>query len=483
MILVLEASTASAKALLFDPRKAAAVKMAGAVYPYEVSHLGGVAGAQDARAVFSLLVTLGREMADGADIEAVVPTGTFHSMLVCDKAMAPVTPAFTWEYAGAAATAAELRRSPEYTERYYHRTGCMVHALYPAFQLLHLKREGFCFSDIALFTQSGYHFWRLTGERRETRSTISGSGLLNTHRREYDGELLAEIGVVAGQLGHLADYRETVPLSAEGARLLGVKSGIPVVPSYPDGALNQVAAGALVPGIMTCSIGTSAALRLSVSSPFIPETPSTWCYLSPVSWMIGAATNGACNCVDWAKNNLFPHSSYAEVEKEPIDFSQAPFFLPFLFGERCPGWLDSRQGGFLRLRASHSAKDMYFSVLEGILFNLYQCFESLCGIAGSPRQIQLSGGILNSPVWKQMCADIFGQEMNCAKISQASLLGGALVGMAAIGYLDDLASYKVETREIVTPDAARHGLFAERYRTYLELYHQEYHEEMPCAAA
>jgi gluconokinase len=473
MILVLESSTASVKALLFDPQKAVVARIAAESYPYEVSHAGGEAGTQDADAVFSRMIRLGRNLADGAEIEAVVPAGTFHSVLVCDGAMRPLTPAFTWEYAGAKPTAAELRASREYTNRYYHRSGCMVHALYPAFQLLHLKRQGFSFAGNNIFTQSGYNFWRLTGERGETKSTISGSGMLNIHELEYDGELFAEIGIKAGQLGRLADYRETAPLSAEGAELLGLEAGIPVLPPYPDGALNQVAAGALVSGVMTCSIGTSAALRLSVPRPLIPETPSTWCYLSPVSWMSGAATNGACNCVDWAKNNLFPNNSYAGVEKEPADFSAMPFFLPFLFGERCPGWMDSRQGGFFRLRAGHSAKDMYFSVLEGILFNLYQCFKSLCAIAGVPRCIQLSGGILNSPVWKQMCADIFGLELNCAKVSQASLVGGAILGMAVTGYLDDLKSYTVETQEVIKPDFEKHRLFEERYRTYLELYNQE----------
>ncbi|MDR0382501.1 MAG: hypothetical protein LBH50_00770 [Spirochaetaceae bacterium] len=472
MILVLESSTASVKALLFNPQKANVVRIAAESYPYEVSHVGGETGTQDADAIFSQMIRLGRDLADGTEIEAIVPTGTFHSVLVCDKAMKPLTPTFTWEYAGAKGTAAELRASQEYTDKYYHRTGCMVHALYPAFQLLRLKRQGFCFDNTHIFTQSGYNFWKLTGERRETKSTISGSGMLNIHKLEYDGELFAEIGITTGQMGHLADYHETVPLSAEGAKLLGLKAGIPVLPSYPDGALNQTAAGALVPGVMTCSIGTSAALRLSVPQPLIPETPSTWCYLSPVSWMSGAATNGACNCVDWAKNNLFPHNSYSDIEKEPVDFSKMPFFLPFLFGERCPGWQDSRQGGFFRLHSGHSSKDMYFSVLEGILFNLYQCFESLCATAGVPRHIQLSGGVLNSPVWKQMCADIFGQEMRCAKVSQASLVGGAVLGMVATGWLDDPKSYTVETQELIAPDAEKHQLFEERYRTYLELYNE-----------
>jgi gluconokinase len=267
-------------------------------------------------------------------------------------------------------------------------------------------------------------------------------------------------------------FRETAPLSAAGAALLGIKSGVPVLPSHPDGALNQVGSGALAEGVMTFSVGTSAALRLSVAKPVIPDTPSTWCYLSPDSWMSGAATSGACNCVDWIKQVLFPHQSYTEIEGHPVDYKAMPYFLPFLFGERCPGWNDGRQGGFYGLLARHTPCEMYHSVLEGILFNLYQCYQVLCDVAGTPHLIQLSGGILNSTRWKQMCADIFGAGMSCAKVPQASMMGGAVLAMAVTGHIARIEDYTVEAQETVHPNPAMHALFQERFDTYLDFYHK-----------
>jgi gluconokinase len=321
MILVLESSTSSAKAMLFDAAAGGGtgrvVKVLSEAYPNEVCHAGET-GVQDTAAIFRQTARLGRQLcasyraeSGGSDIEAVVPCGTFHSIVVCDAGMTPLTPTYTWTYTGARQTVAERRQDAAYVRHFYQRSGCMVHALYPFFQLLHLRDSGLSLKNTRIASQSAYMFYQLTGERRESACTGSGAGLVNIHTRDWDAETLAEAGIEASQLGRAADYRDTAPLDSAGAELLGLKTGIPVLPAHPDGALNQVGAGALVEGVMTFSVGTSAALRLSAAKPVVPETPSTWCYLSPEAWMSGAATSGACNCVDWIKTILFPAVSYA----------------------------------------------------------------------------------------------------------------------------------------------------------------------------
>ena len=86
-----------------------------------------------------------------------------------------------------------------------------------------------------------------------------------------------------------------------------------------DGGLNQVGVGALEKGVATLSVGTSGAVRLTTDRPIIPETPGTWCYLSPKSWLSGAATNGCCNCIDWARTRLFPAGTSYEQAIEHMD--------------------------------------------------------------------------------------------------------------------------------------------------------------------
>jgi len=471
VLLVLESSTTSAKAMLFDAEKRRVVGTLERAYPKGA--LADEGGTHHAEAVFAETAALGREILrtnTAANIEAIIPGGIFHSVLVCDSTMRPLTPTYTWMYTGARGTTLKKRQSASYVKSFYQRTGCMVHAMYAVFQLLHLKENGFNFSNTFVMSQSAYNAYRLTEKLRESASTLSGMGLANTNTRGLDDEILAEIGLAKSQFGELAEYTHTVPLSKSGAEILGLHAGIPVLVSHPDGALNQVGSGALVEGVMTCSIGTSAAIRLSRRAPLIPEAGGTWCYMSPAGWMSGAATNGACNCVDWIKPLLFAAVPYAEIEKTPPDYRTMPYFLPFLFGERCPGWDDEREGVFASLSGRHGAKDMYFSVLEGILFNLYHCYTTLTAVAGRPKEIKLSGGILNSKEWTRMAAGIFGEPLSLEKVSNASMMGAAVLGMAVTGHLAKIEDWKTESLSVVSPEPELREIFMARYQRYLELY-------------
>ncbi len=468
LILVLESSTTSAKAMLYDTAHGVVDTLSRSYSP-AVSHQKEV-GAQNAHEVFSQTASVGRELCQGQKINLVVTSGTWHNILVTDADFSPLTPAFTWSYNGAAGVANRLRSDDAFCNAFYQRTGCMVHAIYPAFKLMMLKEQGFSLANRRLCCQSSYNTYQLTGQAVMSDCSASGSGLVDVHTRNWDTETLNLLDVQAEQLFELTSYHNPLKLSAHGAKQLGLPEGTPVIPSYPDGALNQVGAGALRPGKMTFSVGTSGALRISTTKPALPQKPSTWCYMSPDSWIIGAATSGACNCIDWFKNLFGNGVTYADLEEQDLNVSDAPLFFPFLFGERCPGWQDAWKGGFLSLRPNHTQKDLYHSVQEGVLFNLYQCYQILCQANGAPDEIHLSGGIMNSRKWMQMCADIFGREMHCAHISNVSMVGAAVLGMKALGCIEKLEDYQHQASEILLPNPTMHQLYAQRFTAYKARY-------------
>ncbi|MCL2492576.1 MAG: FGGY-family carbohydrate kinase, partial [Clostridiales bacterium] len=353
----------------------------------------------------------------------------------------------------------------------YTDTGCMVHAIYPLYKLIHLREQNLDLRNSRVSEQASFIFWRLTGKRWTTTCMASGSGFFNSRKKDYNKRSLELAGITKDQLGELHEPTETAPLNEEFASLLGVKSGIPVVPPCADGAFNQI--GSLAgDNDMTLSVGTSAALRLNIpSADLVNERKTTWRYLSPHSWMIGAATSGATNCVDWFRQNLALNSvSYDELaymSDESIAKADVPFFMPFLFGERCPGWNDDKKAVFYQLRPEHTLFDMYRSVLEGVLFNTYQCYQEICRATRIPERILISGGILKSPVWLKMAANIFGRPLYCDITDQASMLGGA--------YLTEeiLTGNRVvsdQRRQMVEPDETSTAYYKERYERYLEYY-------------
>jgi len=313
----------------------------------------------------------------------------------------------------------------------------------------------------------------MTGTQVATDCILSGSGMLNIHTLDYASELLSDLSISLQALPGICTYRDCLTLCDEAALGLGIKSGIPVVPTCSDGALNQVGAGALGHGVMTFSVGTSGALRLSVDSPQLPKDHSTWCYRSPLSWLSGAATNGGTNCIEWFRRMAFDSPlDYGEIEKQIKDKETTPVFLPFIFGERCPGWDDEKTGGFRNLRAVHDRYDLYKGIEEGILFNLYQCYQNLTSECGNPERIRFSGGILHSPCWSQMCADIFGKELEIDRNEHASLIGAVTLAKELQGLIESAERYSPPPAGVIRPDNSKSELYRKKYASYLECYNE-----------
>ncbi|MEG0988773.1 MAG: FGGY-family carbohydrate kinase [Clostridium sp.] len=465
-ILALESSTSSAKALIYDTSsKTSSLK----IRPYPKMFENPTV--HNAQTVFEEMLTVGRELLDGtSDIDMISLGGTWHSLCLFNQSMEAATPVMPWCYTGASDLCKEIREDKTYVHDYYHRTGCMVNAIYPFFKLRMYKKMGFDLNQFLIAGQGTYNTYQMTGERVITECMASGMGLLNIYTKRYDQNLLNELGITENQLPEIVTYEHTYPLRKKMADFLGLREGIPVIPSNADGGLNQIGVGALKKGVMTFSVGTSGAIRLTTSTPVIPEEPSIWCYLSPNSWLSGAATSGACNCLDWFKENFAKDSSYMNLEREFNPEDDSPVFLPFVFGERCPGWNDDRRGAFEHMNASHRVQDLYRGVQEGTLFNLYQCYETLTSINGEPKRIKLSGGILNSPLWTQMCADIFGKEMEVDQQSQSSLMGGVVLAMELLGVIDTIEDFNVEPTAIIVPNPERIAIYKKRYACYKEYY-------------
>lgn len=468
-VLVLESSTTSAKAMLYDS-KVGVVRVCAQTYDPRYNH----DGMQDAAYVMKETFRMGREAAQGEVVDYITVGGVWHSVVCCDKDGSALTPVYSWSYTGAAAYTRQLRQDRAYTLDYYRRSGCVPHVTYTPFKLRYLQQaEGLDLKDKQCWEQSAYNYFHLTGVAVTTASTASGGGLIRLGTTDYDPQTLEEIGITQDQLPLLRTYRESAPLSKAGAELLGLKEGIPVMPPLPDGALNQVGAAALEPGgPMTLSVGTSGALRLSIGKPLLSDPPGTWCYLAPTPWWItGAATAGACNCLDWALERYFPAGTgHPEAQQAPVP-EHLPVFLPFLYGERCPGWRDDRPAALPDLTGAHTGQDIYYGMMQGVLFNLYQCYRILCGLnGGEPETIQLSGGILRSPLWTQMCCDVFGRDMSCPDMEQASMMGAAALALEAGGELASNQDLPQSAARTVAFRPEAHQRYLRAFEEYLDWY-------------
>jgi len=475
-ILALETSTSASKVAIYSSEKGLVRVLS---IPYDESISDTLT--QDAKGVFSLLIKGIQEILNPAtyQIDAISLCGIWHSLLFLDKDKEPISPIYTWADTRAASTVAQYRNDQKLWNWFYNKTGCAVHSLYPLWKIIHLKKEEPDITKRACYitSQLQYVFEQLTGEKIGSKTIASGSGMFNIHTLEWDEDILKFAGINTSMLCELKEATYSAPLKGDMARHLGLKSGIPVIIGGADGALNQIGAGALKKGIMTLSVGTSGAIRLAYDQPVLPENRSTWCYYAlKGKRLAGAATSGAGNCLEWFKKKAYRGCGFSYKELDEMaadaDIKGAPIFLPFLYGERNPGWQDSRGGAFMGLKGHHEIGDLFHGVLEGVLFNLYQCYRALTEITGEPEEIRISGGIENSPHWLQMAADIFNRDIVTSGIQHMSTAGAAVLALNVLGEIADIEKYEPGSGKKYVPDETKSKIYQERYGTYLDYYLQ-----------
>lgn len=505
-ILVLETSTTSAKAMLYTvPDNSVTKNTVSADNDFSVATQVLKTGYEDPtlhdpEAVFLQTAALGKHVCNGIDVDVIAIVTTWHSLILADRHFTPLSPTYLWSNQLADSLCTSLKKSTDYHRSYYEQTGCVVSTAYPYFKYRaytgqeSINDVGLRPDQHRLLCQGSYSLYRLTGHSAVLNSMASGSGFYNIHDHDYDASLLSSVGLVSSQLPRVVSGNVHFPLSAEGAELLSLKVGTPVLAPGPDGAFNQIASDPehifrdllKEPStVMSLSVGTSGAIRVFTKKPYLSETFSTWCYALEDGYLCGAATSGACNCVDDIRQELFePSVSYSDLEQlldhHHTDFlKRSPIYLPFKYGERSPGWNNHRQSGFIYAFESSPSECAsqpilsYYASLEGVLFNLYQCYLELTKNTGKPKLIRLSGGILNSRYWIQLCADLFDMPMEISNIQHASLYGGALLAQNSLSKFSQKEGIYTTVNTdapIVFPDPRRKDGLQKRFRQYLTEY-------------
>ncbi|TDO94190.1 gluconokinase [Halanaerobium saccharolyticum] len=470
-ILALEFSTSAVKVTLFSQEKGI-IKNLSKNYDDTIGNMER----QSAEELYKFLIKTAAKLINGFTkaeknkIELITLVSTWHSFLVLDQDRKPITDILTWADTSAGETVLKYRENKKISQTVYQKTGCPVHSIYPLWKFIHLDKSSLKFERLSISSKPEYIFEKLTKRRAISLASASGTGLFNINNLNWDQDILDFAGLSSEQLSPLKEYDFRASLSKKAAQKLDLKSGLPVLLPGPDGAFNQIAAGGLKSKIMTLSVGTSGALRVTSDKAKIPDQPSTWCYYGAEGKrIVGAATSGAGNCTQWFKKKIKENNSnFAELEKsiEDLNKKEAPIFLPFIYGERCPGWQDKRKAQFCEIKGSHFSADLYYAVLEGVLFNLYQSYLIIEEMGLKPEKIRISGGITNSEKWLQMAADIFGRKLIVSNFKDSSTMGSIILGLNALGLIDKLSDYQPEEGKVIDFNSDRHQFYQSRFEKY-----------------
>jgi len=153
--------------------------------------------------------------------------------------------------------------------------------------------------------------------------------------------------------------------------------------------------------------------------------------------------------------------------------SDGLFFLPYLAGERTPHADPLARGCFVGLTLAHSRGHLARSVMEGVAYALRDSL-AIIGELGVPvNEIRASGGGSKSPFWRQMQADVFGQDVVTINAEQGPAYGVALLAAVGSGEYKDIeeacsATIRVVSRTKCDAKAAR--AYDRRFTIYQQLY-------------
>jgi gluconokinase len=410
---------------------------------------------------------------EGAQIAAVSAAAFWHAIAGVDAAGRAVTPLFGWADSRARAAAGRLRTRLD-AEAAHARTGCWVHASYPAARLLWLREEhGDTFRRATAWGSLDELLGlRLFGERRVSLSMASGTGLLDVHRMAWDGEMLEAVGVSAESLSTLVDvdldgaYRGLVP---EFARRWPELARVPWVPALGDGACATVGSGAGRPGRVALTVGTSLAVRRLEAAPRVRVDPGLWCYRLDATRVVhGRALSNGGNGFAWLRGTLkLPGDDElaAQVEAVAPD-SHGLTVIPGLLAERAPEPSAAPFAALLGMTSATTPAQIVRAWMEATACRAAAALDAVEAAFGPAGQVWADGGALEaSPAWARILCDALGRPLHLTSEGEATSRGAALIAVERLGLGPDPGDPPGGTD--LEPDAAAHAVYraaAERQR-------------------
>ena len=121
--------------------------------------------------------------------------------------------------------------------------------------------------------------------------------------------------------------------------------------------------------------------------------------------------------------------------------------LPFLAGERSPGWKGDAKAAVLGISQATHPMDILQAALEAVAYRIGLVFDLLKSLADPGPQVVASGGaVLVHPAWLQIITDVLGVPVIASQVREASARGAALLALESVGELEDLSSRRKEAQ-------------------------------------
>ncbi len=479
----IDTSTTSSKALLIDEEgKVVAV----ASSPHTLQTPKPLWSEQDPRewweAVSASIRQVLKESGVGAEaVAAVGLTGQMHGLVLLDEAGTVLRPAILWNDQRTQSQCDEIHRRIG-KEKFIQITGNVALTGFTAPKILWVKENEpniYARAKHVLLPKD-YIRYKLTGEYAMDKADGAGTVLFDLKLRDWSNEALEALGIAPSWMPRTFEGPEfTGRMTDEAASITGLKAGTPVAAGGGDQAAQAVGVGAVEPGIVGLTVGTSGVVFATTPSALIePEGRlHAFCHAVPGMWHFMGVMLSAAGSLQWYRDTLAPTMGFDDLlkEAEPVPAgSEGLQFLPYLSGERTPHPDPLARGAFIGLTLRHARGHMTRAVLEGVSFGLKDSFTLIqnAGLGGI-KQVRASGGGTKGSLWRQILASVLEAELVTVNTSEGAAFGAALLAGVGAGAWSDVPSAckaAVKITGSTNPDPAQVEAYRKAYPLYRELY-------------
>lgn len=479
----IDTSTTSSKALLIDEEgKVIAV----ASSPHTLQTPRPLWSEQDPRewweaVAASIRAVLEKAGIGGEGIAAVGLTGQMHGLVLLDEVGNVLRPAILWNDQRTQSQCDEIHQIIG-KEKFIQITGNVALTGFTAPKILWVEEN-----EPDIFVQAkhvllpkDYIRFKLTGEYAMDKADGAGTVLFDLQARDWSDEVLAALDIPRAWMPKTFEGTEfTGWITEQAASLTGLKAGTPVAAGGGDQAAQAVGVGAVEPGIVGLTVGTSGVVFATTPSALIePEGRlHAFCHAVPGMWHFMGVMLSAAGSLQWYRDTLVSDMSFddllSEAESIPAG-SEGLQFLPYLSGERTPYPDPLARGAFIGLTIRHSRAHMTRAVLEGVAFGLKDSFTLIQNAGlGIITQVRASGGGTKGALWRQILASVLSAELVTVNTTEGAAYGAALLaGVGADAWNDVFsackASVKITGRTL--PDSSQVDVYNRSYSLFQELY-------------
>ncbi len=481
-LLGLDISTTGAKALVIDDK---GTVIAAHSTPQPISNPQPLWSEQNPSdwwegMAASIRAALSEANLTGDDIAAIGITGQMHGLVMLDASGEVLRPAILWNDGRTQKQCDDITEKIGF-ERLIELTGNRALTGFTAPKILWVRdNEPEIYAKTAhILLPKDYIRYKLTGDYATDLAGAAGTSLLNVAKREWSDEVINALEIPREWLPSTHEGPEiTGTISEAGAAATGLKAGTPMVGGGGDQAAGAVGMGAVEPGIIGLTVGTSGVVFAPL--PKYAYEPNgalhAFCHAVPGQWHFMGVMLSAAGSLQWYKDTLAPDIDFDDLLAPAADIppgAEGLYFLPYLTGERTPHPDPLARGAFIGLTTRHTQAHMTRAVLEGVAFGLKDSF-TLISEAGLPDEIEVrvSGGGAKSLVWRQILADVIGATLVSVSTTEGGAYGAALLASVGAGIYPDVqtACRETITTSEATPPGENSAAYEALYATYRELY-------------